>query len=380
MDKGLRKILIIGGYGRFGARLVRLLSDEPALELIIAGRSMDKAQALCAEPAAATLTPLRFERSRDPAAQIARLAPDVVVDAAGPFQNYGDKPYAVPEAALRNRAHYLDLADASGFVAGIGRLNSLALEAGRAAISGASSVPALSFAAARSLRPALASVETYTGGISPSPHAQVGLSVIKAIASYAGQPVPIIRAGAPYDAFGLMDSRSHNIQFEGTAPLGVRRFSLVDVPDLVLARQVFPGLKSLWFGAAPQPELGHAALTAMAWLVRLRLLSSLVPFARVMDPVANLMRWGEPRGGMFIRLTGRDHAGNPAGISWNLIADGDSGPSIPSIPAAALIKRWLAGQAPAPGARPAHEALELPDFEPFFQSLGVRHGVVPDRA
>ncbi len=41
-------------------------------------------------------------------------------------------------------------------------------------------------------------------------------------------------------------------------------------------------------------------------------------------------------------------------------------------------KRWLAGQPPEPGARPAHEALELADFEPLFQSLGIRHGIVPD--
>ncbi len=66
------------------------------------------------------------------------------------------------------------------------------------------------------------------------------------------------------------------------------------------------------------------------------------------------------------------------GISWNLIADGDSGLSIPSIPAAALIKRWLVGQTPEPGARPTHEALELVDFEPFVQRLGVRHGIVSD--
>ena len=372
----MRKILIIGGYGRFGARLVRLLADERELELIIAGRSKEKAEALCGEPAEATLTPLQFDRNLDAAGQIARLQPEVVVDAAGPFQSYGDAPYSVPEAALGAGAHYLDLADAPGFVAGIGLLDSLAQEAGRMAISGASSVPALSFAAARTLRPALARVDTYTGGISPSPHARVGLSVIKAIASYAGRPVSIIRNGKPCEAFGLMDSMTHNIQFNGVTPLGPRRFSLVDVPDLMLARQIFPGLKALWFGAAPQPELGHAALTAMAWLVRLKLLPSLTPFARLMEPVASHLNWGDQRGGMFIRLTGPDHAGRPAEVSWNLIAEGDSGPSIPSIPAAALIKRLLAGQAPKPGARPAHEALELADFEPFFQKLGIRHGVV----
>lgn len=373
----MRKVLIIGGYGHFGARLVHLLSDQSALELMVAGRSEDKARALCAEPAAATLTAVRFDLTADPAGQISRLAPHVVVDAAGPFQAYGAAPYAVPEAALGAGAHYLDLADAPGFVAGIARLNDQALQAGRTAISGASSVPALSFAAARELASAFATVETYTGGISPSPHARVGLSVIKAIASYAGKPIDILQDGAVVQAYGLMDSLVHNIQFEGVAPLGPRRFSLVDVPDLVLARRVFPNLTDLWFGAAPQPELGHRALSLVAWLVRLRLLSALTPFARIMEPVSTYLRWGAPRGGMFVRLTGKDHNNNPAEASWNLIAEGDSGPYIPTMAAAALITRWQqTGQTPSPGARPAHEDLELADFEPFFQRLGIRHGVV----
>ena len=372
----MRKILIIGGYGRFGARLVRLLADRPELELIVAGRSLDKAKALCAEPASAKLTPLSFERRGNPAGQIAALAPEVVVDAAGPFQAYGDAPYAVPEAALASGAHYFDLADDPGFVTNIERLNGQAMAADRTALSGASSVPALSFAAARALLPAFGSVESYTGGISPSPYAEVGLSLIKAISSYAGKPIGVIRQGKPASAPGLVDSLTHTIGFDGEEPLAPRRFSLVDVPDLILARRLFPGLRTLWFGAAPQPELGHRALSACAQLVRFRLLPSLVPLARIIEPVANHLRWGEARGGMFVRLTGQGPDGTAADLSWNLIAEGDSGPSIPAMATAALIARWLDGEPLEAGARPAHEALELADFEPFFRRLDIRHGIV----
>ncbi len=376
VENPLRKVLIIGGYGRFGARLVRLLARESALELIVAGRSREKAEAVCAEPAAAQLTPVTFDRTYDPHGQIARLAPDVVVDAAGPFQHYGAAPYAVAEGALQAGAHYFDLADDPGFVTGIERLNADAVAAQRAALSGASSVPALSFAAARTLLPAFAAVDGYTGGISPAPSASVGLSLIKAITSYAGKPIGVIRDGKPEFAPGLIDSLTHQVGFEGVTPLEPRRFSLVDVPDLLLAREVFPGLKTLWFGAAPQPEFGHAALSAAAQLVSAKLLPSLVPFSRLIEPVANRLTWGEARGGMFVRLTGLDHMGNRADLSWNLIAKDDSGPNIPAMASAALIKRWLAGTPPDPGARPAHEALELADFEPFFASLAIRHGVV----
>ena len=38
-------ILILGGYGTFGGRLVRLLADEPLLTIMIAGRSLEAAKA-----------------------------------------------------------------------------------------------------------------------------------------------------------------------------------------------------------------------------------------------------------------------------------------------------------------------------------------------
>ncbi len=41
------KILILGGYGTFGARLAQLLDDDPRLTLIIAGRSRAKAEDFC---------------------------------------------------------------------------------------------------------------------------------------------------------------------------------------------------------------------------------------------------------------------------------------------------------------------------------------------
>ena len=47
MSDGLR-VLIVGGYGVFGGRIVALLEDEPRLTLIVAGRSLAKANAFCA--------------------------------------------------------------------------------------------------------------------------------------------------------------------------------------------------------------------------------------------------------------------------------------------------------------------------------------------
>ena len=72
-----------------------LLADEARLTLVIAGRSLGQAQAFCAALAArATLIPAAFDREGDVDAQLGAVAPDIVVDASGPFQAYGD-PYRV---------------------------------------------------------------------------------------------------------------------------------------------------------------------------------------------------------------------------------------------------------------------------------------------
>lgn len=42
------KVLIIGGYGTFGGRLVDLLADESRLEITLAGRNLKAAEQFCA--------------------------------------------------------------------------------------------------------------------------------------------------------------------------------------------------------------------------------------------------------------------------------------------------------------------------------------------
>src|SRR5262245_24571531 len=169
------RVLIIAAYGTSGGRLVDLLLNEKRLTLIVAGRSLAAAQAFCdARKGAATLEPARFDRT-DPAS-LAALRPDIVADAAGPFQLYGDDPYATVRAALAAGAHWIDLADAIGFVTGIGALDAEAKAKGRFVLAGASSFPVLSSAVVRRLAQGI-EVETIAAGIAPSPFAGVGLNV-----------------------------------------------------------------------------------------------------------------------------------------------------------------------------------------------------------
>ena len=95
------KVLVVGGYGVFGGRLARLLADEPRLSLLLAGRSQDKARAFCESiETRSTLVPWRFDRDGDLDLQLTVAAPDLVVDASGPFQAYGERPWRLAQACI----------------------------------------------------------------------------------------------------------------------------------------------------------------------------------------------------------------------------------------------------------------------------------------
>jgi hypothetical protein len=368
-------VLIVGGYGTFGGRLAQLLCDDPRIGLVIAGRSRDKAAAFCTRlRARANAVPLAFDREGDVETQLRSVRPDIVVDATGPFQRYGREPYRVVSAALALGINYLDLADGSNFVKGIARFDDEARRRGLFVLSGASSFPVLTAAAARVLSHDMARVDSIAGGIAPSPYAGVGLNVIRAIAGYAGRPVPVLRDGRTAIDYALTRTRRYTIAPPGRLPLAPIRFSLVDVPDLQVLPDLWPGLRSVWMGAGPVPAVLHRALNLLAWMVRLKLLPSLLPLAPLIYRVINIVRWGEHRGGMFVSVEGITKGGQAIERSWHLLAEGDDGPLIPSMAAAAIIRGCLAGRRPAAGARSAATDLELSDYEPLFKERAIYTG------
>lgn len=366
-------ILILGGYGTFGGRLARLLADEARLTLIIAGRSLERAERFCATfEGAATAVPARLDRSA--LAELPALRPDLVVDASGPFQLYGPKPYAAVIACLAAGIPYVDLADGREFVAGIAPYDRAARQRGVFVLAGASSFPVLTVAVVRALSTGLASVESVTGGIAPSPYAGVGANVVRAIAAYAGQPIPLRRDGADAVGYGLAESRDYTIAPPGQLPLRTTRFSLVDVPDLALLPELWPGLRSVWMGAGPVPEILHRALNGLAALVRRGVLPNLTRLAPLFERAVNTLRWGEDRGGMFVEVAGRDHRDRPVTRSWHLVAEGADGPLIPSMAVEAIVRGMLEGRRPEPGARAAAGELTLADYECMFTPRRIRTG------
>lgn len=375
------KLLIIGGYGVFGGRIVELLEGRPDLTIVVAGRSAEKALDWIARrsSARARLVAARFDRNGDVAGQLAQLAPDIVIDASGPFQAYGDGRYRVIEACIAQRKHYLDLADGSEFVAGVAQFDAAAREAGVYVLSGVSSFPVLTAAVVRRLSRDMDAVEAIHAGIAPSPYAGVGENVIRAIASYAGQPVRLRRDGREAIGYPFTEQMRFTIAPGGKIPVRDTLFSLVDVPDLIALGQEWPQAKTIWMGAGPVPEILHRMLIGLSWLTRWRIAPRLTPLAPLMHMVMNRLAWGEHRGGMFVAVAGVSD-GATVERSWHMLAEGDDGPLIPAMAVEAIIDKARAGRPPQPGARASVRDLELSDYEALFARRMIHAGERQDQA
>ena len=366
------KILILGGYGVFGGRLAELLGDRADLELLICGRDRQRAEAFCAAyRRQARAIPVALDR-RVIATALAAHTPDLVVDASGPFQDYGADRYRVVEACIAAGVDYLDFADAADFVFGIPRFDAAAKAAGSFVIPGGRSFSALGGAGPRGIAKTRG-IRTLEGGIAPSPFAGIGLNVMRAVVGYAGAPVKLRRGGRDGVGTGLAESLRFTVAVPGRLPLRNIHFSLVDVPDLQVLPPAYPGLTDIWMGAGPVPEILHRILNLLAKARATFRLPSLAPFSRLFYAVLNRMKFGEHRGGMFLRARGLAD-GRAVERSWHLLAEGDGGPYIPSMAVEAIVRKLLAGERPHAGARSAIEALTLADYDALFARRSIHTG------
>jgi hypothetical protein len=366
------KILILGGYGVFGGRLAQLLSNLSDIEIIICGRNFDKAAAFCAAyEGLASVRPLKLDR-KDIVEGLKSEQPHIVVDASGPFQNYGNNCYEVIAACIKSGIHYLDFADAADFVFGVSRFDQSAKAAQVFVLSGVSSFPVLTAAVLREMAKTM-TITSVDGGIAPSPYAGIGLNVMRAVVGYAGSPVKLLRGGRQTSAIGLAESLRFTIAAPGKMPLKNIHFSLVDVPDLQVIPPEYAMLRDIWMGAGPVPEVLHRILNLLAKARARFSLPSMVPLSGLFYTVLNMMKFGEHRGGMFVRARGlRD--GKNIEQSWHLLAEGDDGPYIPSMAIEAIIRKLIAGERLEAGARPATHALEISDYDALFHGRSIFAG------
>jgi hypothetical protein len=367
------KTLVLGGYGNFGARIARALALRDGIHLLIGGRDPARAAACAASlgPSASAL-PLDLHDEPRLVDRMREHGVELVIHTAGPFQAQG---FGVARAAASAGAHYIDLADGRRFVCDFGAAMDAAFRsARRCAITGASTVPALSSAVVDDLTEGWRAIEHIDLCIAPAQNATRGSATMAAVLGYCGEPLEVWLDGRWQHRRGWAQPEA--VHFARMAP---RLGALCDIPDLELFPRRYAGVRSTIFRAALEVRLAQRGLALLAALRAARCVPSPARWARVLNACAAAFDpFGSAVGGMVVRVRGTAGNGTPAARGWHITAPNNHGPEIPCMAAVLLAERIARGNAPEPGARPCMGLLRLADFEPEFARWGMAVDVVDE--
>jgi hypothetical protein len=364
-------VLVLGGYGAFGRRLCRLLAGAPEIPVFVAGRRLDAARAACRELSLPEHAAVALDRQMpsEATAVLRRLRPDVVIDAAGPFQGR-DYGFAAQVASLG--IHVVDLADDRGYVTGIGGLDAPARAAGVLVTSGASTVPALSVAVVDYLKEGLESVESIDVGIAPGHRGPRGAATVRAVLASCGKSIPAVAPAHRTVRQGWGDLTRHRYP----RPVGGRWLSNVDLPDIALLPARCPGVATITLRAGLELSVLHLGLTLASQLVALGWVRSLEPATGLCRAIAAALNFaGSDAGAMHVTLVGRRGTARLA-RHWTLVAEAGDGPFVPASAASVIAKRLCGAKGYAPldarGARPCVDLLSLEDFVRELRGRAIR--------
>jgi Saccharopine dehydrogenase NADP binding domain len=352
------RVLVLGAYGAFGARVAERLARQPGLELIVAGRSLPRAEALArrlSQTRCGNVIPVCMDAAEVSAAELSHKGPNVLINASGPYQR---QDYRLARACIGAGVHYIDLADARGFVAGIGTLDEEARRAGVLVVSGASTVPALSAAVVDAYVQQFARLERVRIVISPGNSFDPGLATTQSILGTLGRPFKVPADGGTVEVHGWQRLQRRHIP-----GLGGRWLGACDTPDLELFPRRYLGLRGVQVFAALEVGAFHLGLWGLSWIVRAGLLRRPERLSAPLLALKRAMRLlGSDVGGMAVTLEGASASGGRKCIEWRLIARRGHGPFIPAMPSVILAKRLLAGTLATRGAMPCLGLFTLDEF------------------
>lgn len=287
----------------------------------------------------------------------------IVVHTAGPFQN---TDYYVAEQCIEAGSHYLDLSDGRQFVEGISRLDESARQRRVFVTSGASSVPAITFALIQQLSAEFLHFDQITIGLSPGNQNPRGTSTIAAILTYLGMPISVFQKGQWICVSGWGDG--HYRVFP--APVGSRRVYNCDVPDLTLFPKLWKA-GTVRFYAGLELDVFNFALSGMASLRKLfgiKPLSLCAPLFLKLSLM--LYSFGSKNGSLAVWISGKNHQSRSIKRMIAIVTR-DDGPATPSSPAIVLTKKILEDGPPAFGAFPCVGFLALDDLLDYLRPFGI---------
>ncbi|MDX1432023.1 MAG: saccharopine dehydrogenase NADP-binding domain-containing protein [Gammaproteobacteria bacterium] len=372
-----QRILVLGGYGHFGARICRRLARDSSIELVVAGRDWQRAEAfvdaLQRRIPAASLQASQIDiDAPDLKSMIASIAPAVVVHTAGPFQG---QDYRVARACLGCAAHYVDLADGRDFVVGFSTLDDEARDENVLLVSGASTLPGVSSAVVDHLQPHFRRIDGIAMSIAPANQTPRGLGTVASVASYCGRGFDWLEDGRWRRVHGWQQLTTH--RYPG---LGRRLLGACDVPDLALFPRRYAVLETVTFHAGLELAWQQWGLWLMACARRARLIDDWSRHAAWLKRIGDRFGGrGSDRGAMHVHVRGEGLDGDALALTWYLTALAGTGPEIPCVPATVLARKLARGGFDARGARACLGLVTLDEFDAEVKNRPISWTIVDEK-
>ncbi|CAM9638812.1 unnamed protein product, partial [Ectocarpus fasciculatus] len=270
---------------------------------------------------------------------IRKSSAQVLINAAGPYPTTPDGlKHPLATACIESGVHYIDLADSSTFVRAISALHDKAVAANVLAVSGCSTVPAISGAVIEELRQNLdvqpEDIESIDLGITPGWKSPRGIGTSRSILSTVGKPVKVLVDGKWTERRVWGDH--HRRDFP--PPLGQRWLANLDVPDLQLWPRKYSNVKSVRVYAGLELPLFHLGTGLLGVIMgRGDVNLGAWPIADILhNATERLDMLGTFNGGMYVTV--KDFSGRAA-VGVNSLWPGQTqmrGPRIPCLPAVLL--------------------------------------------
>ena len=359
------RVLILGGYGNFGSFISRTLAKENNIQVIIAGRSLVKADKLAFEiNLTSNIETIALDIDDDISSSLKKIKPNIVIHTSGPFQS---QTYEVAESCINLGIHYIDLADGREFVAGISQLHELAIKNNVLVISGASSVPCLTSALIDHYQAEFENIESIDYGITTAQKTARGLATTAAILGYTGKPFSTLINGIHQNVYGWQGLHIHKYE-----QLGWRLLGNCNVPDLALFPKRYPDIKNIRFYAGLEISFIHITLWSLSWLVRIGLIKNLQGAAPLLLRTSFLFDWlGSSNSGFHITMSGKDLLSQDKTVTFELAARSGDGPYIPCIPAILLAKKLANNKITKVGAYPCIGLINRNDYLNELKDLDI---------
>jgi hypothetical protein len=206
-------------------------------------------------------------------------------------------------------------------------------------------------------------IDIGSGGLTP------GAATVRAVFGYCGKSIRRLENAEWTETFGWLDL----MRYRFAEPVGPRLLGSCDVPDLELFPARYAPVKTVTFHAGFASAPGHLLVWSLSNLVKVGVLSSLLPWSAWLNRAGRWMEpWVSDKGAMFVELNGIDHDGQPAHSRWNLIAGSNHGPHIPCGASIALARKLAAGVAMPRGAMPCVGLLSVEEYLAPLNGLDIR--------